>query len=299
MCLAAPLEAFKEALRAPGHSPACGAPQVIQASPGAAEGALRHLDMALLLGSSGVLQESIRTCIACLQQGSPRLPPQGPHGAQGQDGRPDQPQKKDGRQHGNANEEPTGRGGEMDGSGVDKERCTEARGSIVDHQQLQANEVQASSWAARPPGDRLEGLRAPSELGDSLRGARSGSERPSQSNGAEAPGLPDGAFGCWAVERRALPSLEEFLRDFMLPATPVVVTRAMAHWPALERWRDTAYLERVAGRRTVPVEVTRACCPLADDTFCSLRLGPFSLSMRAMPSSASCQRVVLYLLHWC
>jgi hypothetical protein len=29
----------------------------------------------------------------------------------------------------------------------------------------------------------------------------------------------------------------------------------MAHWPALRRWRDPEYLRRVAGCRTVPVEV--------------------------------------------
>lgn len=36
---------------------------------------------------------------------------------------------------------------------------------------------------------------------------------------------------------------------------PVVIRGAMKGWPALERWQDARYLERAAGRRTVPVEV--------------------------------------------
>ena len=31
----------------------------------------------------------------------------------------------------------------------------------------------------------------------------------------------------------------------------------MEDWPARERWRDAGYLRRVAGSRTVPVEVGR------------------------------------------
>ncbi|WIA41876.1 hypothetical protein OEZ86_009200 [Tetradesmus obliquus] len=38
-------------------------------------------------------------------------------------------------------------------------------------------------------------------------------------------------------------------------ARPVVIRGAMQHWPALTKWQDLAYLSRVAGRRTVPVEL--------------------------------------------
>lgn len=38
---------------------------------------------------------------------------------------------------------------------------------------------------------------------------------------------------------------------------PVVVTGAMSSWSALSRWQDLAYLTRVAGPRTVPVEMGR------------------------------------------
>ncbi len=36
---------------------------------------------------------------------------------------------------------------------------------------------------------------------------------------------------------------------------PVVVTGAMSTWPALIKWQDLGYLSRVAGPRTVPVEM--------------------------------------------
>ena len=36
---------------------------------------------------------------------------------------------------------------------------------------------------------------------------------------------------------------------------PVVITGAMSSWPALSRWQDLDYLSRVAGLRTVPVEL--------------------------------------------
>ncbi|KAG2446892.1 hypothetical protein HYH02_008048 [Chlamydomonas schloesseri] len=51
------------------------------------------------------------------------------------------------------------------------------------------------------------------------------------------------------------PGLEQFLVEAMAPERPVVVPGAMAHWPALQRWADPSYLLRVAGGRTVPVEV--------------------------------------------
>ena len=51
-----------------------------------------------------------------------------------------------------------------------------------------------------------------------------------------------------------------FLTSYMLApdkGQPVVVTGAMSAWPALSRWQDLEYLARVAGPRTVPVEMGR------------------------------------------
>ena len=56
------------------------------------------------------------------------------------------------------------------------------------------------------------------------------------------------------VKRRAL-SLEGFLREYFISGSPVIISDSMAHWPARTKWNDMDYLRRVAGDRTVPVEV--------------------------------------------
>ncbi|KAG3174172.1 Bardet-Biedl syndrome 7 protein [Phytophthora idaei] len=64
------------------------------------------------------------------------------------------------------------------------------------------------------------------------------------------------------VRRLEMPTLEEFRHNVMLQNEPVVITGAMEFWPALGRaagqeraWKDVKYLRRVAGLRTVPVEI--------------------------------------------
>eukprot|EP00897_Mesotaenium_endlicherianum_P010889 jgi/Mesen1/9829/ME000007S09884 len=69
------------------------------------------------------------------------------------------------------------------------------------------------------------------------------------------PGLPPGSFHGGLVKRKELPSLEDFLCDHMLPGVPVIITGGMSLWPAMDRWQSLKYLKRVAGARTVPVEV--------------------------------------------
>ena len=62
--------------------------------------------------------------------------------------------------------------------------------------------------------------------------------------------------GCNAIQRMEKPSLEYFNRNFILSSKPVIITKAMNHWPAMfsRRW-STDYLCKVAGHRTVPVEI--------------------------------------------
>lgn len=43
--------------------------------------------------------------------------------------------------------------------------------------------------------------------------------------------------------------------DYFLPGSPVLLSDSMTHWPATTKWNDLNYLKRVAGYRTVPVEV--------------------------------------------
>lgn len=97
------------------------------------------------------------------------------------------------------------------------------------------------------------------------------------------PVLPSGSLLCSIVERRSSLPLESFLRDYFLANRPVIITDCMSHWPAITKWKDVDYLKRVAGDRTVPVEVgvrlhshcielacIKSLCCLNYTTFCRL-----------------------------
>ncbi|XP_059278469.1 lysine-specific demethylase JMJ30-like isoform X1 [Lycium ferocissimum] len=74
--------------------------------------------------------------------------------------------------------------------------------------------------------------------------------------------LPFKSLSCTLVGKRSALSLEAFLRDHYLSGSPVVIRDSMDHWPAKNKWNDMNYLRRVAGFRTVPVEVGKNyLCP--------------------------------------
>lgn len=74
--------------------------------------------------------------------------------------------------------------------------------------------------------------------------------------------LPNKSLSCKIVLKRSALSLEAFLRDHYLSGSPVVIRGSMDHWPAKSKWNDMNYLRRVAGFRTVPVEVGKNyLCP--------------------------------------
>ncbi|CAO2837242.1 unnamed protein product [Amaranthus hypochondriacus] len=67
--------------------------------------------------------------------------------------------------------------------------------------------------------------------------------------------LPPKSLSSKLVAKHAGLSLEAFLRDYYLLGLPVIISNSMDHWPARARWNSLDYLKRVAGGRTVPVEV--------------------------------------------
>lgn len=67
--------------------------------------------------------------------------------------------------------------------------------------------------------------------------------------------LPKKSLTSKIVGKRSGLSLEGFLRDYFLSGSPVIISDCMAHWPARAKWNDVDYLKRVAGYRTIPVEV--------------------------------------------
>jgi [histone H3]-dimethyl/trimethyl-L-lysine36 demethylase len=67
--------------------------------------------------------------------------------------------------------------------------------------------------------------------------------------------LPAKSLSCKKVERRQCISLEEFICNYFLQDSPVIISGSMDHWPARTKWKDIKYLKKIAGDRTVPVEV--------------------------------------------
>ncbi|TMW60294.1 hypothetical protein Poli38472_000336 [Pythium oligandrum] len=65
----------------------------------------------------------------------------------------------------------------------------------------------------------------------------------------------------FSIERIEMPSLADLEHKYIRTNTPVIITGAMENWPAMGRadptraWRNLDYLRRIAGFRTVPVEI--------------------------------------------
>ncbi|KAL0130444.1 hypothetical protein PUN28_002250 [Cardiocondyla obscurior] len=51
------------------------------------------------------------------------------------------------------------------------------------------------------------------------------------------------------------PSMELFYNKIFMPKLPAVLTGCIEHWKALECWTNPNYLNRIAGSRTVPIEI--------------------------------------------
>uniref|UniRef100_A0A8C3WS44 Bifunctional peptidase and arginyl-hydroxylase JMJD5 n=1 Tax=Catagonus wagneri TaxID=51154 RepID=A0A8C3WS44_9CETA len=56
------------------------------------------------------------------------------------------------------------------------------------------------------------------------------------------------------VPRLHRPSLQHFREQFLVPGRPVILEGVANHWPCMKKW-SLEYIQEVAGRRTVPVEV--------------------------------------------
>ncbi|BES87860.1 Cupin superfamily protein [Nesidiocoris tenuis] len=57
------------------------------------------------------------------------------------------------------------------------------------------------------------------------------------------------------IERRHCPSVHEFDENHFQTGSPVILLGCMDHWPAMVKWRNLDYLVKIAGPRTVPVEI--------------------------------------------
>lgn len=59
------------------------------------------------------------------------------------------------------------------------------------------------------------------------------------------------------VDRVDCPSIEMFYTEYLKKDVPVIMTGVIDHWPALTKWVDCNYFLRLAGLRTVPIEMGR------------------------------------------
>ncbi|KAI5636379.1 cupin-like domain-containing protein [Phthorimaea operculella] len=51
------------------------------------------------------------------------------------------------------------------------------------------------------------------------------------------------------------PSMEHFYTNYIKKEQPVVLANCIDHWPALTKWKDQNYFIKIAGMRTVPIEL--------------------------------------------
>ncbi|CAK9820558.1 Bifunctional peptidase and arginyl-hydroxylase JMJD5 [Anthophora plagiata] len=51
------------------------------------------------------------------------------------------------------------------------------------------------------------------------------------------------------------PSMELFYKEIFMPKVPAILKGCIGHWKALNHWKNLNYLIKVAGNRTVPIEI--------------------------------------------
>jgi hypothetical protein len=85
---------------------------------------------------------------------------------------------------------------------------------------------------------------------EEVKGSNSGGRR-GAGGGQQAPTAVE-------VKRIPPPTLIEFM-GIMARRQPLVLRGACRQWPGFTKWRDLAYIRRVCGFRSVPVEVSRTC----------------------------------------
>ncbi|KAK4441494.1 Lysine-specific demethylase [Sesamum alatum] len=103
--------------------------------------------------------------------------------------------------------------------------------------------------------------------------------------------LPVRSLSCNTVGRKSGLSLEGFLQEHLLCGSPVIISDCLTHWPAKDRWNDMNYLKKVAGLRTVPVEVGKSY-PRAE---CNQDLITFSEFLERIQFNGSSSKDMTYL----
>lgn len=64
-------------------------------------------------------------------------------------------------------------------------------------------------------------------------------------------------YNALPIEVIECPSMETFYTNYILKEQPVVLENCVSHWPALSKWQDQNYFIKLAGARTVSIEIGR------------------------------------------
>lgn len=64
-----------------------------------------------------------------------------------------------------------------------------------------------------------------------------------------------GKFHATPIEIIDCPSMEHFYTNYILAEKPVILDNCINHWPALHKWKDQNYFIKLAGPRTVSIEI--------------------------------------------
>ncbi|CAF4897912.1 unnamed protein product [Pieris macdunnoughi] len=64
--------------------------------------------------------------------------------------------------------------------------------------------------------------------------------------------IPEGVIN---IDLIKCPSMERFYTDYIMQEKPVILEECMTHWPALSKWTDSNYFIKLAGLRTISIEI--------------------------------------------
>lgn len=67
--------------------------------------------------------------------------------------------------------------------------------------------------------------------------------------------VKDKTYNAAPLEMLDCPSMEQFFKNYILAEKPAILDNCINHWPALKKWKDQNYLIKLAGLRTVAIEL--------------------------------------------
>ncbi|CAG9784896.1 unnamed protein product [Diatraea saccharalis] len=73
----------------------------------------------------------------------------------------------------------------------------------------------------------------------------------------EIVNIDSNKYNAHVVEAIECPSMEHFYKNYIVAEKPVVLKNCINHWPALTKWKDQNYFIKLAGPRTVSIEIGR------------------------------------------